>query len=838
MSGHPPRPRVTAILGPTNTGKTYLAIERMTGHATGMIGFPLRLLARENYDRVVRMKGASQVALVTGEEKIIPPHARYFVCTVESMPLDRPVDFLAVDEIQMCADPERGHVFTDRLMRARGDVETMFLGAATIQPILRKLVPEAEFISRPRLSKLSYVGPRKITRLRPRSAVVAFSVSDVYEIAELLRRQRGGTAVVLGALSPRTRNAQVDMYQEGEVDYLVATDAIGMGLNMNVDHVSFYRLSKFDGRNPRRLTPSEIAQIAGRAGRHTTDGTFGTVAELGPLDAEIVEAVEDHRFDPLTVIQWRNTDLEFRTAAALLRSLEVRPARPELVRARQADDQIALAALSRDPEIKAAATNPEAVRKLWDVCQIPDFRKTMADVHARLLAQIYKYLIAPDERLPTDWVADQVTRLDRVDGDIDTLMARIAHVRTWTFISHRAEWLDDAVHWQQRARAIEDKLSDALHERLTQRFVDRRAAALTRLKDKPSLDAMVEADGDVIVEGQFVGRLEGFRFVPDTHASVAERRQLIGAANRILRSEIAARVVRLEADDDDAFSIDDDGAMRWHSDTIARLTAGEFVLSPQIDVIAGDLTAEQRERIRARLVRVLDGVLNEALESLLKIMKAEISGPARGIVFRLAENLGSLNRRRAQDQTAALDTKAKAELRELGVRLGHESIYLPALVRPKAARLRGLLWAVHHGRTVADLPAPGLVTVTLGENDDPAFLEACGYRVVGDRAVRIDMLDRLAIRLRRLSRQGRFALPADLLNLVGLTAEQALPVLAALSYRPVEGEEEQVFEFAPRKKPAKKPERKPGGQRKRRAKRRDRVDPNSPFAKLRELQSP
>ena len=838
MSGHPPRPRITAILGPTNTGKTYLAIERMLGHATGMIGFPLRLLARENYDRIARIKGASQVALITGEEKIIPPHARYFVCTVESMPLDHRVDFLAVDEIQMCADPERGHVFTDRLLRARGDVETMFLGAATIQPILRKLVPDAEFISRPRLSKLTYIGPRKITRLRPRSAVVAFSVSDVYEIAELLRRQRGGTAVVLGALSPRTRNAQVDMYQEGEVDYLVATDAIGMGLNMNVDHVAFYRLRKFDGRNARRLTPSEIAQIAGRAGRHTSDGTFGTVAELGPLDAELVEAVEDHRFDPLTVIQWRNSDLEFRSAVALLRSLEARPSRPELVRARQADDQIALAALTRDPDIKALATNPEAVRRLWDVCQIPDFRKTMADVHARLLARIYKHLMTPEERLPTDWVADQVTRLDRVDGDIDTLMARIAHVRTWTFISHRADWLDDAAHWQQRARSIEDKLSDALHERLTQRFVDRRAAALTRLKDKPSLDALVEADGDVIVEGQFVGRLDGFRFVPDTHASAAERRQLIGAANRVLRGEIAARIARLEADPQDAFSIGDDGAVGWHGETVARLRAGEFVLAPQIDVVAGDMTAEQRERVRTRLVAVLDSELKDVLGPLMQIMDAEISGAARGIVYQLAENLGSFDRRRAHDQTSVLDAESKAALRALGVRLGHESIYLPALLRPKAARMRGLLWSVHQKGTMTDLPAPGLVTVTLGESDDPAFLEACGYRVTGNRAVRIDMLDRLAIRLRRLSRQGRFAVPADLLNLVGLTAEQATPVLAALGYRPVEGEAELVFEFAPRRKPAKKPKKKTESARKRRPRRRDRIDPDSPFAKLRELQSP
>src|SRR5271163_3674168 len=418
-------PRLVAVLGPTNTGKTHLAIERMLDHSSGMIGFPLRLLARENYDRVVRVRGARAVALITGEEKILPPNPSYFVCTVESMPLDRPVDFLAVDEIQLCADPERGHVFTARLLHARGLSETMFLGADTIKPLMRRLVPDIEHISRPRFSTLSYTGQKKVTRLPPRSAVVAFAVADVFSLAELIRRQRGGTAVVLGALSPRARNAQVGMFQAGEVDYLVATDAIGMGLNMDLDHVAFARIGKFDGRGPRRLNAAEIAQIAGRAGRHMSDGTFGTTAEQGPLNSEIVEAVEAHRFDPLTHLNWRNTRLRFDSVDALLKSLDEHPSIPGLVQAREADDHRALRALSRSQEVVKLAVHPGAVRLLWEVCQIPDFRKAMTDSHTRLVGHCFHHLAGIEQRLPADWIAGQMANLDCVDGDIDTLMARI-----------------------------------------------------------------------------------------------------------------------------------------------------------------------------------------------------------------------------------------------------------------------------------------------------------------------------------------------------------------------------------------------------------------------------
>ncbi|MBV8936014.1 MAG: disulfide oxidoreductase, partial [Alphaproteobacteria bacterium] len=524
-----PAPRLVAVLGPTNTGKTHLAIERMLGHRSGMIGFPLRLLARENYDRIAKLRGARSVALITGEEKILPPNPAYFVCTAESMPLDRQVDFLAVDEIQLCADPERGHIFTARLLHARGAQETMFLGADTIKPLMRRLVPEIEYVSRPRFSTLSYTGYKKVTRLPPRSAVVAFAISDVFSLAELIRRQRGGTAVVLGALSPRARNAQVGMFQAGEVDYLVATDAIGMGLNMDLDHVAFARTGKFDGRGPRRLTPAEIAQIAGRAGRHMSDGTFGTTAEQASLDAETVEAIETHRFEPLTRLNWRNSRLRFESIGALLKSLDERPSLPGLVQAREADDHRVLQTLARNAEIAGLAVHPGAVRLLWEVCQIPDFRKVMSESHARLLAHCFLHLAGPEEQLPTAWIAGQMASLDRVDGDIDTLMARIAHIRTWTYITHRADWVADSAAWQERARGIEDRLSDALHESITQRFVDRRSAFLVRqLASEGEPFAAVSKLGEVLVEGAYIGRIDGLHFVPDSVDGV-EVRMLVAA---------------------------------------------------------------------------------------------------------------------------------------------------------------------------------------------------------------------------------------------------------------------------------------------------------------------
>src|SRR6056300_1093397 len=521
-----PNNRIVAVLGPTNTGKTHYAIERMLGHRTGIMGLPLRLLAREVYDKIVALRGPSVVALVTGEERIVPPLAKYWVCTVEAMPEGMGCDFLAVDEIQLCADPERGHLFTDRLLRARGLHETLFMGAETMRKAIAALVPTADFMHRERFSELTYTGSKKLSRMSPRSAIVGFSVENVYAIAELLRRTKGGAAVVMGALSPRTRNAQVEMYQNGDVDYLVATDAIGMGLNLDINHVAFSALTKFDGQRMRYLEPDELAQIAGRAGRGMSHGSFGVTGEAPPLNDAVAQAIMDHRFTPLKKLIWRNSDLQFGTIDALINSLELSPKREELVKARDADDLIALKALANSAEVCARATNGTSVHLLWDVCRIPDFRGISHGEHAGLLEVIFNYL---HERgsIPYDWFARQVKRIDRTDGDIDALSKRLSFIRTWTYVAQRNNWVDDENHWREATRAVEDRVSDALHERLTQRVVDRRTSVLLRrLKQKEALLAEVNENGEVTVEGEFVGRLEGFRFRQDKDATGQEAKTL------------------------------------------------------------------------------------------------------------------------------------------------------------------------------------------------------------------------------------------------------------------------------------------------------------------------
>ena len=786
--------RVTAVLGPTNTGKTYLAIERMLGHRSGTMGFPLRLLARENYDRVVALKGERQAALVTGEEKIVPPSARYFLCTVESMPLDRPAAFLGVDEIQLCADAERGHVFTDRLLHARGEEETMFLGAETARPLVQALVPEAEIVTRPRFSTLSYAGTSKLTRLPPRSAVVAFSAAEVYAIAELVRRQRGGTAVVLGALSPRTRNAQVAMFEAGEVDYLVATDAIGMGLNLSLDHVSFARLEKFDGQSLRRLTPAELAQIAGRAGRHMSDGTFGTTNEIGPLPADLVEAVEEHRFDPLHAAYWRNRQLDFRSTGLLLKSLERQPPAPELIKVRRAEDMTALQALARDPEIAALTGHAEAVRLLWEVCQIPDYQKILSDQHAKLLSRIYRYLMAGEGHLPEDWVARQIKRLDRSDGDIDALAARIAFIRTWTYVTHRGDWLADNAHWQERARRIEDKLSDALHERLTQRFVDKRAALLVRrLRAGDELLAAIKPDGQVLVEGAFAGRLEGFRFRLDESVEGEDAKRLFTAARRVLVGEIPARVKRLEDDADNSFALGPEGEITWHGAEVARLKRGESALKPGVEPLPSEfLDGRARERLRQRLSAWLRGRLERELEPLFALAAAAqeeaLAGPPRGLVYQLVEALGLLPRRQLAAQIHGLKKADRKALAGLGVRLGRESVYLPALIEPGPARLRALLWAVRENASPPAVPGLGAPALILENGLGEELCRVLGYRyfACGEGAavaLRADVLERLSYEAYKLSGQGPFTLTPRLRRLSGCGETELESVLGALGYR-------------------------------------------------------
>ncbi len=828
--------RVMALLGPTNTGKTHFAIERMLGHTSGIIGFPLRLLARENYDRVVAVKGAGQVALVTGEEKILPPGARYFCCTVESMPLERHVDFIGVDEVQLAGDPERGHVFTDRLLHSRGLSETIFLGAETVRPLLRKLVPEAEFVDRTRFSTLSYSGPRKLTKLPPRSAVVAFSANEVYQLAEQLRRQRGGTAVVLGALSPRTRNAQVALFESGEVDYLVATDAIGMGLNLALDHVAFAGLAKFDGRRMRRLDASEIGQIAGRAGRHMRDGTFGTTGEIGEIAPEIVEAVEEHRFLALRRLYWRSRALDFGSPEALLASLAHPPPLPELQRVRGAEDQAALAALAKDPEIADRARGHRQVSLLWDVCQIPDFRKTMTGQHLSLLTQVFRHLVDRQGTLPESWVAGQLRRIDRVAGDIDTLTQRLAEIRTWTYITHRADWLEDVAAWQEQARAIEDRLSDALHDSLTERFVDRRAALFARrLADGETMMAAVKRDGRVVLEGHAVGRLKAFRFQLDPSFEGADARQALTSVRRALTQEMPRRVSRVEAEEDGAFQLDAEARVLWRGAPLARLVSGVLALEPGIEVFASEfLDGPQRERIRLRLVVWLQALLKRRLASLFALRDAPLTALPRGIAFQLVESLGCMPRRSAEGLLRLSKSEGRA-LTALGVRLGSESLFLPALANAKARRILLQLWEVKRDFAAPPPPLQPIEPASAEPAADETFYAACGYRLIRQQrqalVVRADLLEQIAGKAAGLARQsGAFQATPALVALAGGSEEQLSLLLAAIGFRP--HREGGLLTFQRRGAASAGKPRRRGGPR---GGKRKEPDSDSPFAELKQL---
>ncbi|HMK40127.1 MAG TPA: helicase-related protein [Methyloceanibacter sp.] len=800
---------VTAVLGPTNTGKTHLAIERMLAHDVGIIGLPLRLLAREVYDKVVARVGPAQVALITGEEKIKPQRPRFYVCTVEAMPLDLEADFVAIDEIQLAADGERGHVFTDRLFHARGLSETLLLGAATMRDAIRELLPGANLVSRPRLSSLAYAGDKKITRLPRRSAIVAFSLNDVYAIAELVRRQRGGAAVVLGALSPRTRNAQVALYQNGDVDFLVATDAIGMGLNLDLDHVAFAGIRKFDGQNHRNLTAAELGQIAGRAGRHMNDGTFGVTGQVAPFESDLVDRLENHSFDPVGMLQWRNRKLDFSSLDRLKDSLRETPDLPRLSRSRMVDDVIALENVSRDADVGKLATAPAAVALLWEMCQIPDYRKISAASHAELVATLYRFVMSDQGRIPADWFANQVAQADRTDGDLDTLSNRLAQIRTWTFVSHRLQWLDDPEHWQERTRAIEDTLSDALHERLTQRFVDRRTSVLMRrLRDKEEIVAEIGADGHILVENHYVGRLDGFRFTPDASSDGIHGKAARHAAAKVLVGELASRAAALAAAPDEAITIKPNGRFMWAGSEVACLERGETALKPRFSLYADEhLVASDRELVTQRLDAKLAGELRAKLAPLIALSEAsDLSGLARGLAFRLSENLGVLRRDTASEEIKALDQSARGQLRKYGVRFGAFNVYIPTLLKPASADLLLLLWALHSGReqgfdvdTLPPRPQQGLTSVDAGKEIPEAYWRTAGFHVAGCRAVRIDMLERLSdlIRARVAWRKveggetapsgatgdGGFRVVPELMSMVGCSGEEFASILKALGFR-------------------------------------------------------
>jgi ATP-dependent RNA helicase SUPV3L1/SUV3 len=788
--------RLIAVLGPTNTGKTHLAVERMLGHASGMIGLPLRLLAREVYDRVVKARGAAEVALITGEEKIVPLRPRYFVGTVEAMPLDRRVEFLAVDEIQLCADPERGHVFTHRLLHARGKAETMLMGAATVASLIRQLCPDADIQFRERLSHLTYAGPKKLTRLPRRSAVVAFSADAVYAIAELIRRQRGGAAVVMGSLSPRTRNAQVNLFQSGEVDFLVATDAIGMGLNMDVDHVAFAGLRKFDGRRLRGLHAHEIAQIAGRAGRFRKDGAFGVTGDAPDLDPDIVSAVEGHVFPPVMAAEWRNARLDFRSLSDLMRSLAAPAPAPGLRLSEESQDETTLRQLSTDELVIRRTRDRANLMRLWEVCQTPDFRKTTQDEHARLIGAMFEHLTQGDRRLPEDWMQGQFAGLDRIDGDIDALSTRLARVRTLAYVANRADWLADPPSWQGRARSLEDRLSDTLHQSLMQRFVDRRTSALLRsLSDRagPILGG-IDHDGAVTVEGHLVGRLAGFHFEPERGATALENRALRSAVERVVAPEVARRLGALAGEGDEAFALLAGGGVAWRGAPAGEI-AGGSPFAPRVRLI-GEFGAEpQRERAARRLEAFVAGEANRRLGALRRLEQAiadgTLKGLARGLAYQLVEQAGALDRRLAESTIRTLSRHERRIMKGLGVRFGAFSLYLPTLLSEDAQLIGAVFaelarpgWRPRAGALIP-LPHPA---------PPPQALAWRGFRAVGGLAAPIAELERLDALARAALPDGAGAidLTPALLAELGWERKEAERVLRGLGLTKVgkgEGDE-------------------------------------------------
>jgi ATP-dependent RNA helicase SUPV3L1/SUV3 len=793
-------------LGPTNTGKTHYAVERLLAHRTGLIGLPLRLLAREVYQRMVDRVGAGAVALITGEERIVPTKARYWVATVEAMPTDLLVECLVVDEIQTATHLDRGHIFTDRILNARGTQETLLLGAGTMAPIIASLIPHAEIIMRPRFSQLTYSGSKKITRQPRRSAIVAFSANEVYAIAELIRRQRGGAAVVMGALSPRTRNAQVELYENGDVDFLVATDAIGMGLNLDIKHVAFAADMKFDGKQLRPLIPAEYAQIAGRAGRYKRDGTFGVTAGVDPFADELVEQLESHEFAPIKVLQWRNTDLDFSSFKGLQKSLEVPANHAHLTNVPIAKDQLALEFLMRHPDV-GPKTGKTLTQLAWDCASIPDYRNISPAQHGEIIATIFRNL-AQNQTIHEDWIAEQVSFCDNAAGEIDTLSNRIKQIRTWTFVANRKNWLKDPTYWREKTSKIENTLSDALHERLTQRFIDRRTSVLMRhLRDKHMTAPEVSQSGEVSLEGQTIGSIQGFRFTLASQPG-GETKNLRSAASVAIAPEIKKRAEKVIDSPNDEFVLTADGHIRWRGEIIAELTPGDDLYAPRFVVLADEsLTGPELGSVQDRLDLWLRHTINTQLEQIVSLRDPqELQGTARGVAFRIAENLGIVPRADIADEVKALDQDVRGTMRKMGFKFGAYHIYLPMMLKPAPRELALILWALKNGgvrqKGVRELPQivlSGRTSIDLDPEIKPELYQIAGFKVTGDRAVRVDILERLADIIRPLisfdpSRNqdtppegaadgNGFRVTVEMTSLLGCAGEEFATVLKSLSYK-------------------------------------------------------
>jgi ATP-dependent RNA helicase SUPV3L1/SUV3 len=796
-------PQIISVLGPTNTGKTHFAVERMLQFETGVIGFPLRLLAREVYDNCVKKLGSNRVALITGEEKIIPPTANYYLCTVESMPLDLNFEFVAIDEIQMCADPERGHIFTDRLLNYRGDKLTMFLGADTMKNIISNLVPSSEFVYRDRLSKLIYTGYKKISRIQPRSAIVAFSVDEVYALAEFIRRQRGGAAIVMGSLSPKTRNAQVDLYQSGDVDFLVATDAIGMGINMNIDHVSFSNLRKYDGKKIRGLRNTEIGQISGRAGRYKNDGSFGITGDCEALTSEQIEKLENHKFDSVVNIYWRNSSLDFSSIKKFIESLNKPPSIPNLLRNRELIDENMFKFLTTEKSQLKINNEENHISKLWECCQIPDFTKSSYNEHMEIVTSVFNFLTSDKEKITNDWMKKQVSNLDNLIGNIDAIANRISHVRTWSYVANKRNLVENNDYWIAKTKDIEDKLSDRLHEELSKSFVDKRISILSRgLKQDIQHEAKISENNEIIMDGQLVGKINGLKIILDytSNALQTDIRSIKKAARNGAALELKKRIEEIIASPEH-FSLKKDKNIYWKEKIIGKIYPGKNYLNPDVKILVDEsVELQDQQRISSSLSNWLKLEKQNLLQDLIKIENSQYENRfIRGLCYQLFENNGVLKRENVNEIVKQINKEDRSILRKLGIKIGRYHIYQPRMVKPAAVIFKTILWNCFHNLSDNKSPAFGLNFVKNFTNQDKEYLLICGFETFDNYIIRIDILERLFLKIISLSKNGLFELTSDILNLLGSTKEDFKELMKKMNYNYIEKEGKIFFKYSPKK---------------------------------------
>ena len=799
---------VVAILGPTNTGKTYLAIERMLEHGNGVIGFPLRLLAREVYDKVVEKIGKDRVALVTGEEKIIPPKADYYLCTVESMPLDINFEFVAIDEIQMCADPERGHIFTDRLMNYRGDKLTMFLGSDTVKKIITELVPSTEFIYRERLSKLSYSGYKKISRIRPRSAIIAFSVDDVYALAEFVRRQKGGAAVVMGSLSPKTRNSQVEVYQSGDVDFLIATDAIGMGINMDIDNVYFSGLKKYDGRNVRSLRDSEIGQISGRAGRYMNDGSFGTTGNCESLTDEQIEKLENHRFDDVLNIYWRNSHLDFSSITSLIQSLNKRPEQNFLLRNKDLIDESTFRYLVSEKSNFKVIDENHYVKLLWECCQIPDFTKSSYNEHTDIIYKVFTFLTSKSGKITNEWMRLQLENLDNYEGNIDSLANRISYIRTWSYVSNKSNWVENSDYWKNKTKDIEDKLSEKLHEELSKSFVDKRISVLSKgLKQDIELNTEIVENNKIFINEHYIGKINGLKIELDYSQSNLETdiKSLKKAARSGAQKELGKKV-NMIVENIDKLILHEDFKIYWNGTKIAEIKPGKNYLNPNIKILSDDnLTDVDEKKLRETILKWVNNKKNEHLKDLISIENVELKNSfSRGLSYQLFENNGVLEREKVNNLLKDLSKEERFQLRKMGIKIGKYHIYQPRMIRPNAVKLKSILWRCYNNLENIPYPNFGLNFLKDFENKNKDFLRICGFETFGKFIIRVDILEKLFLEILNKSKNYEFELDSKILNLLGCKKEDFKDFIKLLDYKPINDESSLKYKYLRKKTKPKK----------------------------------